>query len=137
MTGYETCMTESQRNLLILIGIAVLGVVFSGAFGLGAGAAMTFLNIAFAVVIIWFLITLYQRNSGTIAAMQPTPRLVLQASGAVLLGVLITGMINVPFLPPPFGWSNWGGSYTLIFWGTVFACGFGIWWAWQQRSTRW
>lgn len=126
-------MTDSQRNLLILLGVAVLGVVFSGAFGVGAGAAGSLLQIAFTVVVIWFLVNLYQRNSGTIAGMPTSPRLVLQAAAAVLLLVVVTGLPT--FIPVwPFGWSN---TYGYAFWAAVFACGFGIWWAWQQRTTRW
>lgn len=130
-------MTNSQRNLLILLGVAVLGVVFSGAFNVGAGSALSLLNIAFVVVMLWFLFSLYQRHSGTIATMPVGPRLVLQCCGIGLLGVMATGTLRFAFLPSPFGWANWGGSYTVLFWGAVFACGFGIWWAWQQRTSRW
>lgn len=130
-------MTDSQRNMLILVAIAVIGVVFSGAFGLGAGIANLLLRIAFAIVLMWFLIVLYQRNSGTIAAMPVTPRLVLQVAGIVLLAAFVTGTLSLPFLPPPFGWAHYGGIFTLVFWGTVFGCAFAIWWAWQQRTSRW
>jgi hypothetical protein len=127
-------MNESQRNLLILVALAVIGVVFSGAFGIGSGVAITFLNIAFAVGIIWFLANLYLRKRGTIAHIPRMPRLVLQLSALVMLLLLVTGTLNVPFLPWPFGWSN---SYPVPFWGLVFLSGFGIWWGWQHRSSRW
>ena len=128
-------MTESQRNLLILVAIAVLGVVFSGAFSIGSGTAMAFLNVAFAVAIIWFLINLYIQRSGTIAQIATVPRVVLQLSSLVMLCLLATGMLNVGFLPnPPFGWSN---QYPVPFWSLVFLSGFGIWWGWQHRTSRW
>jgi hypothetical protein len=127
-------MTDSQRNLLILLAVAVVGVLFSGAFNVGAGIAGLLLNLAFTVVILWFLITLYQRHSGTIAQMPTTPRLVLQVAGVVLFGSLVTGMLHAPFLPFPFGWSS---DYPMIFWPLVLGCAFAIWWAWQQRTSRW
>ena len=128
-------MTDSQRNMLILLAVAIAGVVFSGAFNLGAGSAMLFLNIAFMVVLVWFLVVLYQRNSGTIATMPVGPRTILQVASIALLGILVTGMLSFPFLPAPFGWAT--GQYTLVFWGSVFACGFAIWWGWQQRTSKW
>ena len=118
-------MSETQRNFVILGAIAMLGLVFSGQFGVGAGIAFTVLNIAFAILIIWFLIMLYRRNSGTIALMPATPRIVLQACGIAIVGLLATLMLGVPLVPPT------------VFWLLVFGCGFGIWWAWQQRTTRW
>ncbi len=127
-------MSDSQRNFLILAVIAVLGVTFSGAFGTSAGLAYGLLNLAFAVLTVWFLIWLYQRNSGTIAAMPSTPRLVLQVAGAVLLAVVVTGMTTFSFLPAPFGWK---ADYPVPFWGLIFGCSFAIWWAWQQRTSRW
>jgi hypothetical protein len=127
-------MSDTQRNMLILLAIAVAGVVFSGAFGIGAGYANMLLNIAFTVVIVWFLVVLYQRNSGTIAQMPVTPRLVLQAAGIALVAMLATGLLHAPFLPAPFGW---GLVFPMVFWPAVLMCGFSLWWAWQQRVTRW
>lgn len=127
-------MSESQRNFLILAAIAVVGVTFSGAFGAGAGIAFLLLNLAFAVLMIWFLINLYQRHSGTIAQMPTTPRLVLQSAGIALLALTVTGLIRLPFLPWPFGWSS---VYPIPFWGALLGCCFAIWWAWQQRTSRW
>lgn len=127
-------MTDSQRNLLILVALAVAGVIFSGAFDLGAGIAHLLLNIAFTVTLVWFLVILYQRNSGTIAAMPVAPRLVLQVAGIFLLGMLLTGLLRASFLPWPFGWAN---VYPGIFWPAMLLCVFGIWWSWQQRTSRW
>lgn len=127
-------MTDSQRNLLILVAVAVAGVVFSGAFNLGAGVASIFMNLAFTILLVWFLVILYRRHSGTIAHMAATPRLVMQVSGALLIGAVATGMLHAPFLPFPFGWSS---AYPVIFWPLVLVCLFGMWWAWQQRTARW
>ncbi|MCW2956190.1 MAG: hypothetical protein JWO69_1059 [Thermoleophilia bacterium] len=129
-------MSDSQRNLIILVAIAIAGVMFSGAFGIGAGGALAFLNLAFTVVIVWFLVTLYQRNSGTIATMPTGPRLMMRVACLALLLILVTGMLRLPLveLPSPFGWSN---QQPVLFWGSVFACGFAIWYSWQQRTSRW
>lgn len=127
-------MSDTQRNLLILLAVAVAGVIFSGAFNLGAGVAGLLLNIAFTVLLVWFLVVMYQRHSGTIATMPLMPRLILQAAGIILVASFATGMLNAPFLPAPFGWSN---THPGIFWPTILACGFAIWWAWQQRTSRW
>lgn len=128
-------MTESQRNLLILVALAVVGVLFSGAFSIGAGILGVALNLAFTILIIAFLVILYRRNAGTIAAMPVTPRLVMQISGIVMAIVLFTGMLAAPFLPTSiFGWS---ARQPVLFWGLVLASGFGMWWSWQQRSNRW
>ncbi|MCB0878857.1 MAG: hypothetical protein KDC46_07745 [Thermoleophilia bacterium] len=127
-------MSDTQRNFLILGALALAGVMFSGAFGTGAGIAFLLLNAAFAVLIVWFLITLYQRNSGTIALMPATPRLVMQAASAGVLILVVTGMFHLPFLPPPFGWS---ADYPVVFWGLLLGCAFAVWWAWQQRTSRW
>lgn len=127
-------MSDSQRNLLILVAIAIAGVVFSGAFNVGAGIAGLLLNVAFTIAIVWFLVILYQRHSGTIATMPATPRLVLQAAGIALLLILLTGFLYLPFLPPPFGWSH---HAPLVFWPALLLSAFAIWWAWQQRTSRW
>ena len=126
-------MTDSQRNMLILLAVAVAGVLFSGAFGVAAGGAQTFLQIAFMVVIVWLIVTLYQRHSGTIATMPIAPRVVLHAAMFVLLALVITGSA-LPFLPWPFGWSS---VYPQIYWPLLIASGFAIWWSWQNRTTGW
>ena len=128
-------MTESQRNLLILLAVAIAGVLFSGAFGVGAGIANIFLNVAFTVMLVAFAVILYRRHSGTINSMPHVPRLVLQVATVALVVAFATGTLHAPFLPsPPFGWSN---QYALAFWALILSCGFGIWWAWQQRTSRW
>lgn len=125
-------MTDSQRNLLILLAVAVVGVLFSGAFGVAAFSASAFLQVAFTVVMVWFLISLYRRHSGTIASMPAMPRLVMQLAGIAVVVMLATG--TIPFLPLPFGWAQ---IYPQVFWPGLLICGFGIWWSWQQRTSRW
>ena len=125
-------MTDSQRNLLILLAVAVAGVLFSGAFGIGAGVASIFLNVAFTVMLVAFAVILYRRHSGTIARMPHLPRLILQVATVALVIAFATGTLSAPFLPEPFGWSN---VYPIAFWGLVLGCGFAIWW--QQRTSRW
>lgn len=128
-------MTDSQRNLLILLVVAVAGAAFSGVFNVGAGLAGMLLNIAFTVAIVWVMVLQYQRHSGTIARMPIAPRLVLQVAGVALMVIVATGMLHAPFLPYPlFGWSS---GYPMIFWPSLLLCGFGIWWGWQQRTSRW
>lgn len=127
-------MSESQRNLLILLAIAIIGVMFSGAFNLGAGILRMLMNLAFTILIIVFLFSLYRRNTGTIARMPLVPRLVLQGAALLLCAIVITGTFQIGgLLPyPPFGWA---GKYPVAFYGSVFALGFAIWWAWQQRNS--
>lgn len=125
-------MTETQRNMLILAAVAVAGAIFSGAFTGAAVSASTFLNIAFAVVIVWLGILQYRQRSGTIAQMPVMPRLVLQICALALLLIIVTG--SLPLLPYPFGWSN---VHTVLFYASILLCAFGIWWAWQKRTSRW
>jgi hypothetical protein len=125
-------MSDSQRNLFILVALAVVGVLFSGVFGVAAGGLSALLNIAFTIAIIWFLVISYRRHSGTIAAMPAVPRLVLQVAGATLVIVFATGSSTL--LPAPFGWSATNPG---IFWGLILLCAFGLWWSWQQRTSRW
>jgi hypothetical protein len=129
-------MTESQRNLLILAVIAVIGAAAGGVFDLGAGALAGVLNTALTLLIVFAIVMLYRRQSGTIAQMATTPRLVLQAAVIVAAAAIVTGTFRLAgLLPdPPFGWA---GHYPVVFYATLFACGFAIWWAWQQRVSRW
>lgn len=128
-------MTESQRNLAILGVVAVAGAILSGQFNVAAGSVFALLNVAFAVLIVWWLVGSYQRNSGTIAQMPVGPRLVLQLSGAALILIYVTGTLGFSFLPhPPFGWQV---DHVGLFYGALLLCGFGLWWSWQQRTSRW
>lgn len=123
-------MSESQRNFLILGIIAVLGVMFSGAFGTTTGIASTIVSILFVVVTIAFLVMLYQRNSGTIGLMKARYRLQLQGSAVLLLVVIITGLGVPPFLQ---GWSSAGGLAPVVFFAALGASIYGIYDAWRNR----
>jgi hypothetical protein len=136
-------MSDTQRNFLILALIAVAGLLFSTEFGVGAATLMALISLAFLILMVYFAITIYHRNSGTIAQMDTTPRMVMQLSFGTMMVLLVIGMmppvlplVNVP-LPYPVGFSRFGGSWTYLFWGGVIASGFGMWWAWQQRTSRW
>lgn len=125
-------MTESQRNFVILISIAVIGSLFFGEqFGLGTGIAGLLLNVAFTAAIVAFLIVLYRRHQGTIAHMPATPRAVLQASGFLLIFLLLSGIIAM-FVVLPVDVRN-----PMVYWPGLMLCVFGIWWAWQQRTMKW
>lgn len=125
-------MSESQRNFVILISIAVIGsLFFSEQFGLGTGVAGLVLHLLFTVMIVTFLIVLYRRHQGTIAHMPSTPRAVLQASGVVLIFLLLSGII-ASFVALPIDIRN-----PMLYWPALMLCIFGIWWAWQQRTMRW
>jgi hypothetical protein len=125
-------MTEGQRNILIIVAIAVVGTLFFGdTLGLGAGIAGLLLNVAFTIAIVWFLIVLYNRHQGTIATMPSTPRTVLQASGVVLIFLLLAGILAF-FVPALAAVRN-----PMIYWPALLLSIFGIWWAWQQRTSRW
>lgn len=131
-------MSESQRNLLILVAIAIAGALFSGVFNVGAGLLGLALNIAFTIAIAWFLIILYRRHSGTIAAMPQTPRIVMQASGVAVLFLIVGGsslfVALAPGLPLPFGLQT---RMPVLYWSGLLLCLFGMWWSWQQRTSRW
>jgi len=125
-------MSDSQRNIIIVMAVAIAAVAFSSVGGVAIGSASALINLLFTIAIIWFLGTLYTRHSGTIATMPATPRTVLRVAAAVLALVLLTGSFG--FLPPPFGWA---AGNSLLYFGSIFACGFAIWWAWQQRTSKW
>lgn len=123
-------MNDSQRNFLILIAIAVLGVMFSGVFALTAGTISMVVNLLFIAATVAFLIIQYQRNSGTIGLMKPRYRLQLQISGVVLLVVMITGLGVPPFFA---GWSGASGLHTILFFGFLAASIYGLYNAWRNR----
>ena len=133
--GYHLAMTDSQRNLLILVVIAVIGAAAGGAFSLSAGILAYLLNTAITILIVFAIVMLYRRHSGTIAQMAVTPRLVLQVAAIGAGAIIITGTMTFGgLLPEPFGWAN---RSPVAFYGGLFACGFAIWWSWQQRVSRW
>jgi hypothetical protein len=125
-------VTEGQRNILIIVAIAVIGTLFFGdTLGLGAGIASLLVNVAFTVAIVWFLVVLYQRHQGTIATMPSAPRTVLQVCGVVLIFLLLAGLLAL-FMPALAALRN-----PVLYWPALFLSIFGIWWAWQQRTSRW
>jgi len=125
-------MTESQRNFLIIIAIAVVGALFfSGPLGAGTAIAGTLLNIAFTAVMVALIVVLYQRHSGTIATMPSTPRLVLQVATVALIVLLLGGLLAY-FLPELEVLRA-----PMVFWPALMLTGFAIWWSWQQRTSRW
>lgn len=125
-------MTESQRNFVILIAVVVVGsLFFSESFGLGTAIAGMLLNIAFTLAIVALLVVLYRRHQGTISTMPSTPRTVLQASGAILIFLLLAGLLAF-FMPELAAVRD-----PMIYWPALLLCVFGIWWAWQQRTMRW
>lgn len=136
-------MTTTQRNFLILGLIAVAGLLFTGAFNVGAGELEATLNLLFSLAMIGFFIVIFYRNSGTIGQMATQPRLVMYGACGLLFFLLTVGMLppSIPLahvpLPYPVGFSRFGGSWTLFFWGGIFASAFGIWWSWQQRTSKW
>lgn len=119
-------MGETQRNFLIIAAIALLGVVFSGAFGATAGLVSMLLNLAFALMLGATLWVLHRNKASTISAMQPAHRLLLQGSGIVLYLVFLTGTV----FP---GWSSWGGMFAGMFFLLIGVCIYAMYWAWQQR----
>lgn len=125
-------MTEGQRNITIIIAICVVGTLFFGdTLGLGAGIGHLVVNVLFTIAIVSFLIVLYNRHQGTIATMPSTPRTVLQASGVVLIFLLLAGLLAI-FMPGLAAIRN-----PMIYWPALLLSIFGIWWAWQQRTHGW
>jgi hypothetical protein len=131
-------MSESQRNFIIIIAIAVIGsLFFSESLNAGTGAVSFVIGILFRIMLIWFAVTLYMRHSGTIATMPKTPRLVLQLSGVVLLFLMASGLIALVFAIAGFDAAVPILANPAIFWPVLLLSLFGIWWAWQQRTSRW
>jgi hypothetical protein len=63
--------------------------------------------------------------------MPSTPRTVLQVSGLVLLFLLLAGVLAL-FMPALAAVRN-----PMLYWPALLLSIFGIWWAWQQRTSRW
>jgi len=125
-------VTESQRNFVILIAVVLVGsLFFSEGFGLGTAIAGMVLNVLFTIAMVTFLIILYRRHQGTIATMPSMPRTVLQASGLLLIFLMLGGLLAF-FLPELAVLRE-----PMIFWPGLMLSIFGIWWAWQQRTMRW
>ena len=125
-------MTEGQRNIAIIVAICVIGTLFFGeALGAGTGIAGLLLNVAFTIAIVWFLVVLYQRHSGTISTMPSTSRALLQVCGLVLVFLLLGGLLAI-FLPALAVIRT-----PMLYWPALLLCIFGIWYAWQQRTSRW
>lgn len=129
-------MSDTQRNFLILIAIALVGLVATDAFGITASLISLVIRIGFFLAIIAALVMLYRSRSGTIALMPATPRLVLQASGLIIIVVVATGSFRIPFVPV-LGWGANGGTPTIAFWTLIALGGFGLFWSWNQRTTGW
>lgn len=86
-------MTESQRNILIVAAVAVLGVAFSQAFGIGAWLAQNLLNLAFCFIATFMAWQWYRPRERAIRDIDLRWRLLLMASGVMLLLVMWTGAI--------------------------------------------
>jgi hypothetical protein len=56
---------------------------------------------------------------------------VLQVSGLLLIFLLLAGLLAL-FLPALASLRN-----PVIYWPALFLSIFGIWWSWQQRTSRW
>ncbi len=123
-------MSEGLRNFLILLLLALVGLMFSGAFNFGTGVAFFVLNILFVLSILAMLVLAYWRNRGTIALMPPRARLQLHLAGGGVLFVVVTGAL----FP---GWSSQSGLLSLVFFMLLGLGAFGIWHAWQQRYPKW
>ncbi len=119
-------MSESQRNILIVVALAALAMIFSGAAGTAIFTISQLLNLAFAVLIVLAVVNWYRGRGYVISSMPSHLRLLLQFSLIMILVVFITGTVYP-------NWAYWGGFYTPAFFTMLAACGLGIYWAWSNR----
>jgi predicted neutral ceramidase superfamily lipid hydrolase len=114
-------MSETQRNFLIVIGIAV-AALFVTQVQSGLDIASLIVRILFLVMITVLLWQLFTRKRGDIAAMRPVHRFVLLASavGAYVL-LLAQGFVHI-------------SGYVFLL--GLALCILGIYWAWTNRWAR-
>ena len=125
-------MNESQRNILIVVAIAIAlstPMLVSG-FALTSGMLFMIFSILFTIAIAWFLWGVYRAREGTINALPTHWRLLLQASAAVAFVTSLTG-IGYP------GWAGRNAGNAALFFVLMAGSVLGIYYAWQQRTSRW
>lgn len=121
-------MTDTQRNFIILALIVIVVMTF-GTAQLAAGLLFQVLNIVFTVLIGLAMLQWYRRNQSKIDSIKPGPRTVLQLSMIGGFAAFFTGTV----FP---GWGMHGTGAAAMF-AIMILCGFGVYWAWQQRSQLW
>ena len=121
-------MTDTQRNFIILVLVVVVVMTFSSA-QLAAGLLFTALNIVFIVLMGLAMLQWYRRNQSKISSIAPGPRTVLQLSMIGVFTAFFTGTVYP-------GWAG-GGAGSAAMFAVLGLCGFGAYWAWQQRSQLW
>lgn len=114
-------MSDTQRNFLIIIAVAVAAMFLSQ---VAAGLAITsmLISLLFLVLITVFLWQLFQRNRTTIASMRPVHRVVLLGS-AVGIYILLLGQSFLAI--SPYG-----------FFAGLAICILGLYWSWTNRWAR-
>ncbi len=122
-------MTDTQRNFIILALVVVVVMTFGPA-QMATGLLGWLLGIVFAVLMGLAMVQWYRRNQSTIGSMNSGPRTVLQLSMIGGYAAFFTGTV-IP------GWGMHGTSNVLLLFAMFALCGFGAYWAWQQRSQLW
>ena len=109
------------RNLGIIAVIALALALAGGTSGRVFDVLFLILNIAFAVALLYFGITLYRRNRGTFDLMPASRRYALYACAGALLLLILTSWawVSTPLA-------------ALAFFGLVGGLGYAVWWLWQD-----
>jgi hypothetical protein len=106
-------VSDTQRNFLVIIAIAVIGgLFFSDAINSAAFSLNMLLSLIFMVLIGVAMWQWHKRNALRISAMEPTDRLILQVSGILLYANVLGGT----FFPR---YAYWGGIYTYGFFAVL------------------
>jgi hypothetical protein len=122
-------MTESQRNILIVAALAVLGVVFSAQFSVSAWLLQNLMNLAFCFIVTFMAWQWYRPRERAIHTMDLFWRLLLLAAGAALILVIWTGAIYP-------GWAQ-GGTMLVVWLAVQGALIYGVHTIFTNRSSSW
>ncbi len=114
-------MTDNQRNILIVVGLALALTLFTGVLGPIAGLLFGVLQLLFLVAIAWLAYRFWRENRATIDTMPQERRLMLYGAAAVLVLVLLTSRFWV-----------YDMLSALVFFAVVGACLYALWTVWQD-----
>ena len=114
-------MTDTQRNILIVVGAAIALTLFTSVLGPVAGLLFTILQILFFVGLAWLGYRFWRDNRSTIDTMPGDRRLMLYGAAAVLALVVVSSRLWVV-----------DAFSALIFFAIVGACLYALYTVWQD-----
>ncbi len=114
-------MTDTQRNILIVVGAAIALTLFTSVLGPVAGLLFTILQILFLVALAWLAYRFWRENRSTIDTMPGDRRLMLYGAAAVLAVVVLSSRLWVV-----------DAFSALIFFAIVGACLYALYTVWQD-----